>query len=81
MLDCSRRLVCVPVEVNRDINGRLNREEIAQLIRKVVVEKSGEGLRIKAREFSEKIRMKGEEEIDEVVEELLQLCKLKYAKV
>ncbi|THG02429.1 hypothetical protein TEA_015143 [Camellia sinensis var. sinensis] len=65
----------VAVEVNRDINGRLNREEIAQLIRKVVDEKSGEGLRIKAREFSEKIRMKGEEEIDELVEELLQLCK------
>ncbi|KAL7252771.1 hypothetical protein ACSBR1_007356 [Camellia fascicularis] len=66
------------VEVNRDINGRLNREDIAQVIRTVVVEKSGEDIRIKAREYSEKIRMKGEEEIDEVVEELLQLCKLKY---
>ncbi|KAL7228527.1 hypothetical protein ACSBR2_007282 [Camellia fascicularis] len=68
----------VAVEVSRDINGRLNREEIAQVIRKVVVEKSEEDVRIKAREFSEKIRMKGEEQIDEVVEELLQLCKLKY---
>ncbi|THG02420.1 hypothetical protein TEA_015134 [Camellia sinensis var. sinensis] len=61
------------VEVNRGINGRLNREDIAQVIRTVVVEKSGEDIRIKAREYSEKIRMKGEEEIDEVVEELLQL--------
>nr|WBR45894.1 UGT94E5 [Camellia japonica] len=66
------------VEVNRDINGRLNREDIAQVIRTVVVEESGEDIRIKAREYSEKIRMKGEEEIDEVVEELLQLCKLIY---
>ncbi|KAL7252770.1 hypothetical protein ACSBR1_007355 [Camellia fascicularis] len=70
--------VGVAMEVNRDINGRFNREDISQVIRKVVVEKSGEDIRIKAREFSEKIRMKGDEELDEVVEELLQLCKLKY---
>ncbi|KAL7224507.1 hypothetical protein ACSBR1_025879 [Camellia fascicularis] len=65
----------VAVEVSRDINGRLNTEEIAQVIRKVVVEKSGEDVRNKAREFSEKTRIKGEEKIDELVEELLQLCK------
>ncbi|KAF5959042.1 hypothetical protein HYC85_000251 [Camellia sinensis] len=65
----------VAVEVNRDINGRLNREEIAQVIRKVVVEKSGEDIRIKAKNFGEKIRMKGDEEIDKAVEVLLQLCK------
>ncbi|CAL5363386.1 unnamed protein product [Camellia sinensis] len=69
--------VGVAVEVNRDINGRLNRENITQVIRKVVLEKSGEDIRIKAREFSEMIRMKGEEEIDEVVKELHQLCKWK----
>ncbi|KAL7252744.1 hypothetical protein ACSBR1_007335 [Camellia fascicularis] len=67
--------VGVAMEVIRDENGRLNREAIAQVIRKIVVEKSGEDIRIKAREFSEKIRMKGEEEIDEVVKELFQLCK------
>ncbi|CAL5322210.1 unnamed protein product [Camellia sinensis] len=67
--------VGVAAEVNRDINGRLNREEIAQVIRKVVVEKSGEDIRIKARIFGDKIRMKGDEEIDEAVEVLLQLCK------
>ncbi|KAL7252765.1 hypothetical protein ACSBR1_007350 [Camellia fascicularis] len=65
----------VGVEVSRDMNGRLNREEIAQVIRKVVVEKSGEDTRIKAREFSEKIRMQREEQIDDLVAELLQLRK------
>ncbi|KAF5959264.1 hypothetical protein HYC85_000473 [Camellia sinensis] len=67
--------VGVAVEVNRDINGRLNREEIAQVIRKVMVEKSGEDIRIKAKNFGEKIRMKGDEEIEEALEVLLQLCK------
>ncbi|KAL7252766.1 hypothetical protein ACSBR1_007351 [Camellia fascicularis] len=70
--------LAVGVEVSRDMNGRLNREEIAQVIRKVVVEKSGEDTRIKAREFSEKIRMQGEEQIDDLVAELLQLRKLNY---
>ncbi|XP_028095905.1 beta-D-glucosyl crocetin beta-1,6-glucosyltransferase-like [Camellia sinensis] len=67
--------VGVAMEVIRDENGRRNREAIAQVIRKIVVEKSGEDKRIKARELSEKIRMKGEEEIDEVIKELFQLCK------
>ena len=66
--------VGVAVEVKRDENGKLNREEIAQVIRKVVVEKDGEDVRIKARELSERMRMKGEEEIDGLVEELVQLC-------
>ncbi|KAL7228522.1 hypothetical protein ACSBR2_007277 [Camellia fascicularis] len=67
--------VGVAVEVSRDINGRLDREEITQALRKVVVEKSGEDIRIKARNFGENIRMKGDEVINGVVEELLQLCK------
>ncbi|CAL5365381.1 unnamed protein product [Camellia sinensis] len=49
--------VGVAMEVIRDENGRLNREAIAQVVRKIVVEKSGEDIRIKSREFSEKIRM------------------------
>ncbi|KAL7252764.1 hypothetical protein ACSBR1_007349 [Camellia fascicularis] len=67
--------VGVAVEVSRDINGRLDGEEITQALRKVVVEKSGEDIRIKARNFGENIRMKGDEVINGVVEELLQLCK------
>ncbi|CAK9165851.1 unnamed protein product [Ilex paraguariensis] len=69
--------VGVGVEVVRDNNGKLQREEIAHVIRKVVVEENGEGVRRKAREVSETFKMKGEEEIEVVVEELLQLCKKK----
>ncbi|CAK9137496.1 unnamed protein product [Ilex paraguariensis] len=69
--------VGVGVEVVRDNNGKLHREEIAQVIRKVVVEENGEGVRRKAREMSEKFKMKGEEGIEVVVEELLKLCKKK----
>ena len=66
--------VGVGVEVERDENGKLDREEIAQVIRKVVVGESGEGVRIKARQFSERIRMRREEGIGEVVEELVKIC-------
>ncbi|KAA8539172.1 hypothetical protein F0562_025864 [Nyssa sinensis] len=67
--------VGVGVEPMRDDSGRLKRENIAQVIRKVVVEKDGRDVRIKARELCENIRMKGEEEIDQVAEELVQLCR------
>ncbi|XP_059628414.1 UDP-glucosyltransferase 29-like [Cornus florida] len=63
------------MEVMRDKNREIKREEIAKVTRKVVVEKIGENVRIKARELGEILRMKGEEEIDSVVEELMQLCK------
>lgn len=69
--------VGVGVEVKRDLDGRLQREELAKVIREVVVEKSGEGVRRRAKELMEKIRKKGEEEIDEVVQELVQLCRKK----
>ena len=69
--------VGVGVEVVRDNNGKLQREEIAQVIRKVVVEENGEGVRSKAREVSDKFKMKGEEEIEVVVEEPQKLCKKK----
>ncbi|XP_059307680.1 UDP-glucosyltransferase 29-like [Lycium ferocissimum] len=61
------------VEALRDENGKLQSEEIAKVIRKVVIEESGEGVRKKAREFSKKMNMKGDEEIDGVVEELVAL--------
>ncbi|KAA8539171.1 hypothetical protein F0562_025863 [Nyssa sinensis] len=69
--------VGVCVEAMRDNSGRLRRENIAQVIRKVVVEDDGRYVRAKARELCENIRMKGEEEIDVVAEELLQLCRRK----
>ncbi|KAM3685198.1 hypothetical protein ACJW31_11G100000 [Castanea mollissima] len=67
----------VGVEVKRDMNGRLEGEELAKVIRKVVVEKITEGIRRKGSEFKENIRSKGDEEIDGVVKELVQLCRNK----
>lgn len=65
--------VGVGMEVRRNENGRIEREEMARVIKEVVVEKNGEKVRRKAREMSENIRKKGDEEIDEVVDELSQL--------
>ncbi|MCE0482397.1 hypothetical protein HAX54_041148 [Datura stramonium] len=62
------------VEAVRDENGKLQSEEIAKVIRKVVVEESGEAVRKKAIELSEKMNMTGDEEIDGVVKELVALC-------
>ncbi|CAH9147386.1 unnamed protein product [Cuscuta epithymum] len=63
-------------EVERDMEGRLDRHEVARVVRKVVAEKSGQRLRRRAREFSEKIvSERGEEEMDEAVEELMKLCR------
>nr|AFK79036.1 glycosyltransferase UGT4 [Bupleurum chinense] len=61
-------------EVVRDIEGRLQREEVAKVIREVVVENIGENVREKAKELSKCMRDKGDEEIDDVVEELFQVC-------
>ncbi|PHT99063.1 hypothetical protein BC332_32056 [Capsicum chinense] len=46
------------LEVRRDENVRLEREEIAKAIRNVIVEKKEEELRAKSGELSEKIREK-----------------------
>ncbi|KAL1827971.1 hypothetical protein ACET3Z_006383 [Daucus carota] len=73
--------VGVGQEVERDEDGRFRREEIAKVIRNVVIEKSGEIVRRKAKEMREMIREKGEKEIDEVVGELVNLCKEKKDKV
>ncbi|KAK3001584.1 hypothetical protein RJ639_022435 [Escallonia herrerae] len=69
--------VGVGVEAVRDKDGRLQREKVASVIKQVVVEEEGEVVRKKARELSDNIRLKGDEEIDVVVEELVQLCREK----
>ncbi|KAL2460868.1 UDP-glycosyltransferase 91B1 [Abeliophyllum distichum] len=67
----------VGMEVVRDLFGDLQREEVAAVIRHVVVETGGESIRKNARDMSEKIKIKGDEEIDEVVQQLVQLCAIK----
>ncbi|XP_009608408.1 UDP-glucosyltransferase 29 [Nicotiana tabacum] len=63
-------------EAVRDKNGNLDRQEVAKVIRKVVAEKTGQRLRKRAREYSEILKSNGAKEIDQVVEELLKLCRL-----
>ncbi|KAK1376879.1 Glycosyltransferase [Heracleum sosnowskyi] len=64
----------IGVEVVRDTKGKLEREEIAAVINHVVVEKDGEVVRKKAKELKANIKMRGEQEIDEMVKELKQIC-------
>ncbi|KAB2595001.1 crocetin glucoside glucosyltransferase-like [Pyrus ussuriensis x Pyrus communis] len=67
--------VGVGVEVIRTGGGgSLQREEVAKVIRDVVVEKIGEGVMIKAFELRDNMKKKDDEEMDRVVEELMQLC-------
>ncbi|KAG6428804.1 hypothetical protein SASPL_106841 [Salvia splendens] len=57
-------LIGVGVEVVRDGRGRLEKEVVAEVIRRVV---GDEGIRRSAISLREKLRLKGDEEIDEVV--------------
>lgn len=61
-------------EVMRDENGDLKREEIAKVVKEVVLGKDSEGLRLKTVEWSDKLRLNGEEEIEEAIRELRQVC-------
>ncbi|KAL7196127.1 hypothetical protein ACSBR1_036195 [Camellia fascicularis] len=65
----------VGVEIMRDENGKILREEVAKVIKQVVMEKSGEAAKKKERELSDEIRMREEEVVDGLVEELVKLCK------
>lgn len=65
----------VALEVRRDENVKVKREEIAKSIRNVIMEEKGKELRLKSGELSEKIRMKVKKDIEEeAVEELRKLC-------
>ncbi|XP_047308455.1 beta-D-glucosyl crocetin beta-1,6-glucosyltransferase-like [Impatiens glandulifera] len=64
----------VGLEVNRDDNGGLSGEEIAEFIKEVMVgDEDGKKIRDKVGEMKDKIKSKGEEDIDGVVEELIRL--------
>ncbi|CAK9163237.1 unnamed protein product [Ilex paraguariensis] len=68
------------MEVWRDYSGKLHRVEIAKVIREVIVDKRGEDMRRKAKELREKIRLKGEEEMDGAMEAISQLCQKSKAQ-
>uniref|UniRef100_A0A2K1ZAJ3 anthocyanidin 3-O-glucosyltransferase n=1 Tax=Populus trichocarpa TaxID=3694 RepID=A0A2K1ZAJ3_POPTR len=63
----------VGLEIKRDKNGKIEREEVARVIRDLAGERTGEHLRKKARELSDCIRDKAGQEIDEVVNDLVHL--------
>ncbi|KAK4489164.1 hypothetical protein RD792_004958 [Penstemon davidsonii] len=66
------------VEVERGDNGHFVGEEIAKAIDKVFIDKySGESLRFKARELSGKMKKTGQQEAEEVADQLSRLC-VKY---
>ncbi|KAG5547517.1 hypothetical protein RHGRI_013267 [Rhododendron griersonianum] len=65
----------VGVEAKRDGSGKLVREEVARVIKEVVVDRGGDFVRKRERQLSEKARMREEERMDGVVEELLQVCR------
>ncbi|KAH6779732.1 hypothetical protein C2S52_010969 [Perilla frutescens var. hirtella] len=67
-------LIGVGVEVVRNAHGMLEREVIAAVIRRVVAEDDGEVVRKNAFSMSEKLEAKGDQEIQQVVEELVKLC-------
>uniref|UniRef100_B9HL29 Glycosyltransferase N-terminal domain-containing protein n=1 Tax=Populus trichocarpa TaxID=3694 RepID=B9HL29_POPTR len=57
--------VGVALEIKREQNGKLGREEVAKVVREVVVEETGEQVRRKVRELRERIRGKEDEDMDE----------------
>ncbi|KAK4405619.1 UDP-glucosyltransferase 29 [Sesamum angolense] len=62
------------VEVPRNENEVFKGEEIANAIKKVFVEESGDGLRRRARELSETMKPEKKQVLDEVADQLWQLC-------
>jgi len=64
--------VGVGVEVKRE-SGRFKREEVARVIRQVVVEDEGNEVRKRVKEVRERMRKDGDEEVNVVVEKLVQL--------
>lgn len=66
----------VGIEIMRDQDGQIKREEVAKAINMVVADsrKVGVLLREKAKEMSNKLREEGEEELNEALETLRKLC-------
>nr|AED99884.1 glycosyltransferase [Panax notoginseng] len=68
------------LEVEKDENVEFWREEVARVVKEVVIEKSGVELRKKAKELSEQMKAKGEEEVDLAIKELKTLCENNLGK-
>ncbi|KAL1543125.1 beta-D-glucosyl crocetin beta-1,6-glucosyltransferase [Salvia divinorum] len=64
----------VAVEVVRDRSGNFSSQEFVNAIKKVIVEKSGQEMREKAAELSEKMKNEDEREMNEAAEQLKKIC-------
>ncbi|XP_073133752.1 mogroside IIIx synthase-like [Henckelia pumila] len=65
------------VEVARDEEGNFKSDGVANAINEVMAKRSGEKLRFRAMELSEKMKNEEEDAMNKAAEELLQLC-MKY---
>nr|XP_016502267.1 PREDICTED: beta-D-glucosyl crocetin beta-1,6-glucosyltransferase-like [Nicotiana tabacum] len=65
----------VAVEIVRDDDGKIYREEIAQVLESVIAGEIGENLRKKVKDVSKNLKCIRGEEMDTVAEELIQFCK------
>ncbi|KAJ7942776.1 Glycosyltransferase [Quillaja saponaria] len=66
--------VGVGTEVKRNKDGKFAREEVAKVIKEVMLENKGNDIRRKSGEMGENIRIRGEKDIEGVVDELTKLC-------
>ncbi|XP_015170760.1 beta-D-glucosyl crocetin beta-1,6-glucosyltransferase-like [Solanum tuberosum] len=67
--------VRVGLEIQRNEEGNFSKDEVAKVVREMVLEKRGESVRKKVKELSEKMRENGENDIERVVDELVDLYK------
>nr|UXM20081.1 UGT58 [Panax notoginseng] len=66
------------LEVEKDERLEFGRGDVERVVKEVVVEKRGEILRRKARELSEEMKVKGEEQVNGAIKELKTLCHKNY---
>ncbi|KAL0414631.1 UNVERIFIED_CONTAM: UDP-glucosyltransferase 29 [Sesamum radiatum] len=64
----------VGIEVERDENGGFSGADVADVINKVVVEETGEDMRLKAAELSEKMKIEEEDAMNDAADQLRRLC-------
>ncbi|KAG5574895.1 hypothetical protein H5410_055029 [Solanum commersonii] len=65
----------VAVEIVRDDDGKIHREEIAETVKGIITGKTGENLRAKVRDISKNLKSTRDEEMDVAAQELIQLCR------
>ncbi|KZV54936.1 flavanone 7-O-glucoside 2''-O-beta-L-rhamnosyltransferase-like [Dorcoceras hygrometricum] len=86
-IHCSVAIIAVPMHLDQPLNARLVEElgigeevvrngqgNLAVVIRKVLLETGEDSLKSKMREWSKRVREKGEEDADVVAVELVTLC-------